>query len=147
MVALTCSPNPNAVQDNFRLPLFGDPNLSGGRDAIRGFSRWNVDAALLKTTNITERVSFGLALQAVNVFNHMEFDDPDMSLFTPATRFGLTSLQFNSPRFLSIGARIDFYGMTRGSVWLHDDNGERQISSEGLAFLRIRQGFPCIRAQ
>jgi hypothetical protein len=100
--------NPNAVQGNFRLPLFGDRTLSGGRDAIRGFARWNVDAALAKTTHISERVSFGLALQAVNVFNHMEFEDPDLSLFTPATRFGLTSLQFNSPRFLSIGARIDF---------------------------------------
>jgi hypothetical protein len=26
-------------------------------------------------------------------------------------------------------------GTTRGSVWLHDDNGDRQISSEGIAFL------------
>jgi hypothetical protein len=100
--------NPSAVQGNFRLPLFGDPNLSAGRDAIRGFARWNMDAALSKTTKLTEQVSLGLVLQAVNVFNHMEFEDAGLNLFTPSTRFGLTSLQFNSPRFLSIGARIDF---------------------------------------
>ena len=78
-----------------------------GGTPIVGFGRWNVDSALTKTTKITERVSFGLTLQAVNVFNHMEFADPTPDL-SNTTTFGQTSTQYNTPRFLSIGARIDF---------------------------------------
>ena len=97
--------NPNAVEAAFRAPLFSDSRMGG--TPIVGFGRWNVDSALTKTTRITERVSFGLTLQAVNVFNHMEFADPTPDL-SNTTTFGQTSTQYNTPRFLSIGGRIDF---------------------------------------
>src|SRR5579859_6897018 len=97
--------NPSAVSAAFRAPLFSDSRM--GRTPIVGFGRWNVDSALTKTTKITERVSFGLTLQAVNVFNHMEFADPTPDL-SNTTTFGQTSTQYNTPRFLSIGGRIDF---------------------------------------
>ncbi|HLZ42305.1 MAG TPA: carboxypeptidase-like regulatory domain-containing protein [Candidatus Sulfotelmatobacter sp.] len=97
--------NPAAVSAAFRAPLFSDTRMGG--TPIVGFGRWNVDSALTKTTRITERVSFGLTLQAVNVFNHMEFSDPTPDL-SNTTTFGQTSTQYNTPRFLSIGGRIDF---------------------------------------
>jgi hypothetical protein len=97
--------NPSAVSAAFRAPLFSDTRLGG--TPIVGFGRWNVDSALTKTTKITERVSFGLTLQAINVFNHMEFSDPTPDL-SNTTTFGQTSTQYNTPRYLSIGGRIDF---------------------------------------
>jgi hypothetical protein len=98
--------NPAAVSSAFRAPLFSDSRMGG--TPVIGFGRWNVDAALTKTTKITERVSFGLTLQAVNVMNHMEFADPGTDLSTASTTFGQTSTQYNTPRFLNIGARVDF---------------------------------------
>ena len=97
--------DPSAVSAAFRAPLFSDSRMGG--TPIVGFGRWNVDSALTKTTKITERISFGLTLQAVNVFNHMEFADPTPDL-SNTTTFGQTSTQYNTPRFLSIGGRIDF---------------------------------------
>ena len=94
-----------AVEAAFRMPLFGDSRMGG--TPIVGFPRWNVDAALNKTIKITERVGIGLSLQAVNVFNHMEFSDPTPDI-SDTTTFGQTSTQYNSPRFLNIGIRIDF---------------------------------------
>jgi len=97
--------NAQAVENAFRMPLFGDSRMGG--TPIVGFPRWNVDAALNKTIKITERVGIGLSLQAVNVFNHMEFADPTPDI-SNTTTFGETSTQYNSPRFLNIGLRIDF---------------------------------------
>ena len=92
------------VKKDFREPFFSDKRYGGA--VIRDFNRWNVDASLTKKTKITERVDFGLTLQAVNVFNHMEFSGSTQNL--SSSSFGKVSSQYNSPRFLSIGARIDF---------------------------------------
>jgi hypothetical protein len=97
--------NWQAVEAAFRMPLFGDTRMGG--TPIVGFPRWNVDAALNKSIKITERVGVGLSLQAVNVFNHMEFSDPTPDI-SNTTTFGQTSTQYNSPRFLNLGIRIDF---------------------------------------
>ena len=98
--------NWQAVEAAFRMPLFSDSRMGG--TPIVGFPRWNVDAALNKTFKVTERVGVGLSLQAVNVFNHMEFTDPSQVDISNTTTFGETSTQYNSPRFLNIGIRIDF---------------------------------------
>src|SRR5207302_458728 len=45
---------------------------------------------------------------SVNVCNHMEFTDPSQVDISNTTTFGETSTQYNSPRFLNIGIRIDF---------------------------------------
>ncbi len=97
--------DPSAIQAAFREPTFSDPRMGG--NPIRGFSRWNVDSGLTKTTKVTERFSFSLSMYAVNVFNHMEFVDPSLGLFNTTT-FGDVSTQYNSPRFLNIGLRVDF---------------------------------------
>lgn len=99
--------DPTAVGSAYRAPQFSDSRMGG--TTLVGFPRWNVDSALTKTTQITERVSFGLSLQAVNVFNHMEFQDPGVDLSGASnSTYGQTSTQYNTPRFLNIGIRVDF---------------------------------------
>jgi hypothetical protein len=103
--------DPNAAANNFRRLFFSDART--GHGVIRSFNRWNMDAALNKTTSITERVKFGLSLSAVNVFNHMEFQDPPNSSsvttdISNPDQFGVTGVQYSSPRFLNISVRLDF---------------------------------------
>jgi hypothetical protein len=52
---------------------FGDaPN-----GLIRALDSWQIDMALMKTTQITERVSVEFGVQAFNIFNHVQLGDPN----------------------------------------------------------------------
>jgi hypothetical protein len=97
------NPDPN----QFNLLLFADQRT--GHGAVRSFPRWNYDAAISKSVTITERVKMGFGLQAVNVFNHMEFNDPNLDI-TAGKNFGApgTGTQYSSPRFLNLNVRFDF---------------------------------------
>jgi len=111
--------SPDTVANNFRLPTFADGRLGFG--AIRGLFRWNVDFGLAKTTRITERVSTRFDVQFVNAFNHPMLMgsssffgpgtffafEPNTDLADPGT-FGVLNNQFNSPRFIQFGLRVDF---------------------------------------
>ena len=106
--------NPDAVVSQFRYPTFADNRL--GQGAIRGMFRWNVDLALAKRTQITERLSTRFDVQFVNAFNHPMFggstffgfnNEPNTDLSDP-TSFGVLSQQFNSPRYIQMGIRFDF---------------------------------------
>src|SRR2546425_3662641 len=108
--------NPDSVLTKFRYPTFADKRLGFG--AIRGFFRWNVDFGLAKTTRITERISTRFDLQLVNAFNHPMFggtgagsaffsNEPGADISSPP-QFGVPNQQFNSPRFIQVGLRIDF---------------------------------------
>ncbi|HEY6373055.1 MAG TPA: carboxypeptidase regulatory-like domain-containing protein [Candidatus Sulfotelmatobacter sp.] len=44
---------------------------------IRALHSWQIDLALLKTTKITEHVSTQFAVQAFNIFNHVQLGDPN----------------------------------------------------------------------
>ena len=89
----------------FRPVLFSDRRTGFG--SVRGFNRWNMDAALTKTIDITERVKMRFDAQAVNVFNHMQFVDPDTDIAVPST-FGVATTEYGPPRFLNLGLRIQF---------------------------------------
>jgi hypothetical protein len=105
--------DPAAAANSFRKTYFSDLRLGTG--AIRGFNRWNMDAAVSKDIRVTERVKLGFAVQAVNVFNHMEFNDVALrggfvagsDISTPG-QFGALTSQYSSPRFLNMTFRIDF---------------------------------------
>jgi hypothetical protein len=99
-VTAFANPNPN----QFGLLLFGDQRT--GHGAVRSFPRWNYDAAISKSVKVTERVKMGFGLQAVNVLNHMEFNDPNLDI--SSSNFGKTSSQYTSPRFLNLNVRFDF---------------------------------------
>jgi len=61
-----------------------------GRNALRGFSLWQIDLALRRQLNLTERVNLQFRAEAFNLLNHPNFGDPinDLSqgLFGQSTR-------------------------------------------------------------
>ena len=107
--------NPDAVVANFRYATFADRRLGFG--AIRGPRRWNMDLGLAKRTRITERVSTKFDVQFINAFNHVMFgQNGDTFGFTnqpgldvsDAGPFGVPGNQFNQPRFIQFGFRVEF---------------------------------------
>ncbi|RMG46504.1 MAG: hypothetical protein D6723_16940, partial [Acidobacteria bacterium] len=98
--------NPEAVFNNFRRALISQDRRDG-RGVLRGQARWNMDLSLGKRTMITETVAVRFSFDFANVFNHVEFDDPDLTLQNPST-FGVLGSQFNQPRFIQFGLRFEF---------------------------------------
>jgi len=66
----------------------------------------DVDASLLKQFNITESALVQLRLEAFNLFNHPEFNAPNVTATNGS--FGEITSQLNRSRALQIGARIVF---------------------------------------
>ena len=97
--------SPTAAAALFREPFFSDQRAGSG--SFRSYPRWNADASLSKSVILTERVKLGFGIQAVNVFNHMEFVDPVLDVSNPS-KFGVTTGQYSSPRFLNLNIRVDF---------------------------------------
>jgi len=106
--------NPDNVVANFRYATFSDARLGFG--AIRGPFRWNFDFNVAKRTRITERISTRFDVQFVNAFNHIMFGQGSSSYFSfqPGADisnpkpFGVPSNQFNAPRYIQMGIRVDF---------------------------------------
>jgi hypothetical protein len=66
----------------------------------------NVDASLLKQFNVTETMYLQLRLEGFNLFNHPEFNPPNVQATNGS--FGLITSQLNRSRALQIGARFVF---------------------------------------
>ncbi len=49
---------------------------NAGNGIIRALPSWQVDLALMKETQLTERVSMQFGVQAFNIFNHVQLGDP-----------------------------------------------------------------------
>jgi hypothetical protein len=47
-----------------------------GRNVLRGFPVYQVDLALRRQLNLTEKVNLQLRAEAFNIFNHPNFGDP-----------------------------------------------------------------------
>jgi len=98
--------DPGLVFNNFR-PVLLSQDGRHGRGALRGLARWNLDWTIGKETKLTERVRFTLSCDLFNLFNHVIFNNPSLSLNSPR-EFGVLSSQFNPPRRVQLGARFDF---------------------------------------
>jgi len=98
--------DPVAVFNSFRPILISQDTTSYGGQ-LRGQSRWNLDLSVVRKIKFTERVSTTFTAQFFNIFNHVMFDDPAVSLQGPAM-FGVISTQFNSPRLIQLGLHVDF---------------------------------------
>ncbi len=104
--------NPEQAFNSFRRILLAQ-DTRDGRGTLRGFSRWFFDFSLQKETKIKEGVSFTLSFDFLNLFNHVIFNDPALSLQNPAG-FGVVTSQFTQgapyigPRRVQIGGRFDF---------------------------------------
>ncbi len=97
--------DPTAASQLYRRLFFSDQRA--GHGFVRSFPRWNYDAALSKSVVLTERVKMNFGMQVVNVFNHMEFNDPSLDISVP-NNFGKTSTQYTSPRFLNLNVKVEF---------------------------------------
>jgi hypothetical protein len=60
------------VDANGNFTRFGD----AGNGLVRALDSWQMDLALTKETKLTERVSLEFAVQAFNIFNHVQLGDP-----------------------------------------------------------------------
>jgi hypothetical protein len=98
--------NPEIVFQNFRPALISQDGRTG-RGVLRGLPQWNLDWTVGKQTQIAETVKFTLSFDFFNIFNHVIFADPNLNLQGPAG-FGVINSQFNSPRRVQVGARIEF---------------------------------------
>jgi hypothetical protein len=113
---------------NDRPNVTGDPNLSNptpdrwfntaafafpaqgtfgnaGRNILRGPGFQNVNASLMKNTQLTERLNLQFRAEAFNLFNHPNFNLPDNFLGSPT--FGRIS-SARDPRHLQFGLKLLF---------------------------------------
>jgi hypothetical protein len=58
----------------FKVPVGRQGTL--GRNALRGFSAWQMDFALRRRFQLTEQVNLQLRAEFFNIFNHPNFGDP-----------------------------------------------------------------------
>ncbi|MFZ1999740.1 MAG: TonB-dependent receptor [Candidatus Sulfotelmatobacter sp.] len=67
--------NGNCINTCGLVSRFGDaPN-----GLIRALDSWQIDLALTKETKLTERVEMKFGVQFFNIFNHVQFGDPNQS--------------------------------------------------------------------
>lgn len=105
--------NPEAVHDSFRRVLVAVDGRTGRANPLRGMPRWNLDLSLGKKTSIKEKVTIGFVLQFFNIFNHVDFNNPSLSL-TSTRGFGTITSQFTPPnrsagsRWIQFGLRVEF---------------------------------------
>ena len=73
---------------------------------LRGPGTDNFDVSLFKNTQVTERMGLQFRAEAFNVFNRVQFGNPNTSI--NSTAFGVISSQQNSPRNLQLALRLLF---------------------------------------
>ncbi len=100
----TCQ-NPNDADCALIAPLGGFGNL--GRNVLRGPSGKRFDLSLQKTTRISERVSLELKWDIFNVFNFVNFANPNSDL-NDETDFGQITRTVGAPRVMQFGAKLRF---------------------------------------
>jgi hypothetical protein len=105
--------DPQAAFNSFRRIQLSRDGRQGRAYAFRGPGFWNVDFRVAKETSITERVKFEFSFDFFNLFNHVNFAAPSLSLNNPAT-FGVYTAQLTPPnrndgaRAIQFGSRISF---------------------------------------
>jgi hypothetical protein len=104
--------NGTAAISSFRQPILGLDNRDGGWGVLRGLGYWNMDLAIRKNFKITERFNFEFNAVFTNVFNHVNFDDPQYDYLDTSSpgSFGVLPGQANSfsPRNMEFGLRFNF---------------------------------------
>jgi hypothetical protein len=98
--------NVNNAFGAFTAPIAGGP---GNRNIITGPAFWNVDLALLKDFKMPWSDSHRLQFRtdAINVFNHPNFNNPSALLINSST-FGNITSTVNGARQLQLGLRYIF---------------------------------------
>lgn len=98
--------NPEQVFNSFRRILISQDGRQG-RGVLRGLARWNLDLSVGKKTRVSEEVNIAFSFDFFNIFNRVEFADPVLNLLNP-TAFGVLTTQFNEPRSIQFGLRVEW---------------------------------------
>ena len=93
--------NPDALCSSFG--QYG----SLGRNVLRGPRQKRFDLGLSKTTALTERVGLELRWDVFNVFNNVNFANPNNDL-QDTTDFGRITNTVGGPRVMQFGAKLKF---------------------------------------
>lgn len=105
----------------FTIPASGQQgNL--GRNVLRGFGAWQIDTALRRQFNLTERMNLQFRAEFFNILNHPNFADFNSDMRN--TSFGVSTstlaqslsasgglsqlYQFGGPRSIQFGLRLSF---------------------------------------
>lgn len=105
--------NPEQVFRSFRRIRLSQDGRSGLANPLRSDPTWNLDLSLGKSTRVTERVGLRFSFDFFNIFNHVDFDPPSLSLLDPRA-FGVITSQVSalrrlaSSRWIQFGFRVDF---------------------------------------
>lgn len=99
--------DPEAAYRAFRRIELNRDTTTGRSNAFRGPGFWNLDFRVGKDTQIFKRVRWELSVDFFNVFNHVNFDTPSLTLNNPAS-FGVITGQNGSPRVIQLGSRFSF---------------------------------------
>ncbi len=89
----------------FSSPLGGFGNL--GRNTFRGPSQKRLDLSLVKNTRISERMSFEIGFDLFNVFNTINFANPNSDL-QDSVDFGVVTNTVGGPRVGQFRAKFRF---------------------------------------
>jgi len=100
--------NPTAVYDDLRPLILGFDKRSGGYGTFRGMPYWNLNMGIKKNVRFTERLNAEASLSVNNILNHNQLIDPSLSITSPASQFGLLSVEGTTPRTMEMGIRVSF---------------------------------------
>ena len=108
---ITGDPNhgPKSVNEWFDTSVFkpGTSTAQGRRNAVRGPGVHTVDLSLFKTFGVPRYGDLELRLEAFNIFNWAQYNQPNQ--FLGDSNFGkITSTRLNSERQIQLGARYVF---------------------------------------
>jgi len=89
----------------------------------RALNAWQIDMALTKETRLTEHTSLEFAVQAFNIFNHVQLGDPGnlTLIYDPA----------NAPTFLDVPGTFGII-TTTNNFNLNNDNAASPNTGTGL---------------
>jgi hypothetical protein len=76
------------------------------KNSFRGPKYWDVTMAVLKNFRITETSSVQLRGEFFNLFNHVNFSDPNFAL--DSGTFGRITTQRNDPRLIQLALKVNF---------------------------------------
>jgi hypothetical protein len=98
-----------------------------GRNALRGFPIWQLDLALRRQFNLSERVNLQLRAEFFNIFNHPNFGDPPGSLASVSSTGVITYQSAFGVSSAMLGRSLGSGGVSGGFNPLYQVGGPRSI--------------------
>ena len=88
---------------------FSVGNEARTNSRLRGHGIANYNVSLAKSTEITERFKLEFRAEIFNLFNRVQFAQPNLTITTAANpTTGFTTAQLNQPRLIQLGMRLRF---------------------------------------